>query len=753
MPSRRATLRSTVERDHIPRWWVAVATVAVALLHLWANGRIGHPSVVYDEPGYLGNARWIAGAGAGWEMPWSPRYAIGYPLVIAPLTRLFPDPAAQWRAILVLNALLLASVLPLLNVFAKRVLGTPARTALLVATVGAVVPAVVAASVSAIAENLVLPLVPLTVLATWAMCRPGSGWTRAGFGPCLVALYAAHPRFTVALPIGIAVLGWVGWRRLAPPVVLAANGALLLVGAIATRMLSNAVVSDRWDHVETLEGGPGDVLRLATTRTGLAELTWTAVGQAWYLAAGSLGLVVIGVAAALRSARTGRAIDDEDGGDNDTAPGRETGPPPDAAARTVALATVLVLAVAVFGVSVAFFARNQFRADHLVYGRHNDSFTPVWVAAAIAGLIHAGRRWTVAAAGGAAAVTAALFAVLLATREADAFGAEYSPFAVPALVRSVASNPSGVFWRATLAAVVGLAIVALVAGLIRRPRWLVGPLAVAAVWSGFGTVEGTDFFEGWWYAAWTAPEEVARLDVDTIAVDGRSADGFPALAYPFHLPGIRFTTYEPALGETPDQPFVLARLADEHLAETGARVVLLDHGGFYGEHGVEDGMALWVQPGPELDELADKGWLLPRGFPTGLPAEARHGTLEIVDLPDRVEVAPDGTVRLRVRGTHDGTGAPWPDQASYGRDGRVRIMADIRPLDDGLPEGARSGGELPRWIRPGETFDVDVGVRAVGRFLEPLPPGRYEVTLGIGQDDPAWFDPSPGASFEMTVTG
>lgn len=741
-----ATPTSPRGRDQVAWWWVAGATVAVALLHLWANHRIGHPSVVYDEAGYLGNARWIAGAGAGWEMPWSPRYAVGYPLLIAPLTRLFPDPAAQWRAILVLNAVLLASVLPLLHLVARRVLGAGGRTALLVATVGAVVPTVVAVSVSAIAENLVLPLVPLTVLATWAFGRPGApAWTRLWFGPCLVALYATHPRFTVVLPLGVVVLAWAAWRRLAPALIVAANGGLLLIGSLASYALSRAVVATRWDHVEALEGGPGDVLRLAGSRSGSAELLWTAVGQAWYQAAGSLGLVVIGVVVVVRTVRTGTPIDT-----TDDAPDHDD---PDVSARRLALVTLLALALAVLVVSVAFFARNQFRADHLVYGRHNDSFTPVWVTAAMVGLIGATRRQVLALVAVATSVTAALFAVLAATRDADAFGGVYSPFAVPALVRSVAGNPSGTYWRATLAAVVGLAVVALVAGLLRRPRWLAPPLAAAAVWSGFGTVHGTDFYEGWWYASWTAPEELARLDIDAISIDGRSADGFTALAYPFHLPDIRFTTYEPVLDETPDQVFVLARLDDEALAATGARIVLLDHGGFHADLGVDGGMALWVQPGPELDELERKGWLLPPGFPTGLPDAARRGTLEIVDAPDRVEVEPGGTVELTVRGRHDGSGSPWPDQASFGLDGRVRVMADIRSLGDDGVEGARSGGELPRWIRPGETFTIDAGVRAVGRYLEPLPPGRYSVTLGIGQDEPRWFVPSPDATFEMRVTG
>jgi len=246
---------------------------------------------------------------------------------------------------------------------------------------------------------------------------------------------------------------------------------------------------------------------------------------------------------------------------------------------------------------------------------------------------------------------------------------------------------------------------------------------------------------------------VERLDLEAITIDGRSGGGVPALAYPFHLPQVRFTTCEPSFGELPEEPYVLASTTDQHLDDIGARIVLLDLSGFYPESGLIDGMALWVQPGPELDRLEAEGALLPAAFPTGLPASARRASLEIVDQPVQVEIGPGDRLALQVWGRHTGTGSPWPDQASYGRDARVRIIADVQPLDEGLPQSTRSGGELPRWIRPGETFAAAVDVVAVDQMLEPLPPGRYRVTLGVGQDDPAWFSPSEATGFDMVVTG
>ena len=281
-------------------------------------------------------------------------------------------------------------------------------------------------------------------------------------------------------------------------------------------------------------------------------------------------------------------------------------------------------------------------------------------------------------------------------------------------------------------------------------------------------MDATEFFQGWTYAGWTAADEVTRLGVDAVTVDGRVAGGVPALSYPFHLPEVRFSTYESVLGEAPDEVYVLASTTDDHLAAVGARIALIDLSGFYPDAGVPEGVALWVQPGPELDRLEAEGALLPAGFPTGLPAEARRASLDVVGAPEVVEVAPGGVATFQLRGRHAGSGSPWPDQASYGRDARVRLVAEIRPEPEPEPEPAPDGGggdeevsgatthpvgELPHWVRPGDEFVAEVSVTAGGLGSDPLEPGRYRVTFGVGQGRPEWSSFAEQASVVLVVTG
>lgn len=745
---------------------VITITLALFAFHLWASWRIGGPSVVYDEAGYLGNARWLAG-GATWDMPTSPAYAAGYSLLLAPVMVVFDSPDAQWRAVLVVNAMLLASLFPVLVAVATKVLGARRRPALIGAALGAMAPAVVAAGVSAIAENLVLPLVALSVLAAWAMVqRPdggSAGWPY-GYGLTIAALVTTHPRFTAVVAIAAIALVVAVRRGVVTRRVALVNGASLAVLALLGRMLNAAVVSARWTEVEKLQGYPRRWLKFAQQPNGWGELALSVIGQAWYLAVGTLGLAVVGLLAAWRATRI------------DADPTASRAPVPDDRPRRFALGVTLASAAAVFATSVVFFAQNQFRADHWVYGRHNDSFSPLWILLAVTALL----GWRSDSARRvrrdlliAAAVTGATGAALIIWRDPTDLRSEFSPFAVPGLIRMVGDQPSGTFWKGTALGLVGAAFLALV---VAAMRWRQGSrdpaaatragvrgialagLGAVGLWfayAGFGVVAGTDRFETINSERWHAPADIDRFGIERLSIEGDTAKSLPMLTYPFNLPEVDVSTYSQASGEDPEGPFVLARLDDQARLANGDRVLLLDDGGFYAFWDVPIGLALWVMPGPEQDALLARGHLLPDPFPNPLPASARSVELDIVDdIPEQVRVAPGGRVMLTVTGRHTGSAAPWPDFDSYSGPARVRVVAEITPERTNGPDGARSGGELTQWVRPGESFDADVTVVAVDTVLQPLPPGRYRVRLGVGQDGADWFATGgPGAEFTMVVAG
>lgn len=748
---------------------MVIATAGLVLVHLWLSSRISGPSVVYDEAGYLGNARWLAGD-HHWSMPRSPAYAAGYPLLLSPLAALIDDAPTQFRAFLVVNAVLLALVYPALVVVLRRVLAVPARTAMIAAAGGALAAPVAAAGVSVIAENLVLPLVVVSVLAAWAMAAPAlPRWQRWGYGPVMAALYATHPRFTLTLVVAVGVLVVGVVRGRVTRSVGMVNAVTLAVGTLAARALNTWIVADRWREVEQLEGGPRDWMELLTSRAGIVELFDTSVGQLWYLAAGSLGLVVVGVGVVARSLRAptthhppGAAAEDAQRSPSDLADH----------ASTLALAHLLGCAAAVFVTSVAFFARNQFRIDHYVYGRHNDSFTAIFVAGALSFLLASERIRARATALVAAVLSVgALTLVLNLRRDPTDFDASYSAFAAPSIIRMVQVEPSWGFIAPALVAVGAIAAMVaavVIAGLLRPGAGsrLVLTAVVAmfpAGWflhNGLGVADGTASFHALNVDGWNAPRDLRRLGITSLAIDESAGGARPTLHYPFALPDVTVTTFDGSrVDAEPQGPVVLAPVDDARMAAEGARIALLDTGFLLHVLGAEGGLAVWVRPGPVQDRLGDEGALLPAAFPSALATEARRAGLTIVDPPaGPVRVAAGGRVPLAVRVEHRGVGEPWPDAASYDMAGRVQIAAHVTPVDPSGVEGARTGGELPRWMLPGDDAVAEVEVVAVGRFLQPLPPGRYRVELSVVQDAPdgsgeLWQTPGGhGASFTLDVT-
>ena len=109
---------------------------------------------------------------------------------------------------------------------------------------------------------------------------------------------------------------------------------------------------------------------------------------------------------------------------------------------------------------------------------------------------------------------------------------------------------------------------------------------------------------------------------------------------------------------------------------------------------------------------------------------------------------------VALNGRHRGRTSPWPDAASFNLPGRVQVVADIDPNTAGAPAGARSSGEIDRWLEPGDRFHAKVTIYALTPSLDSLPPGRYPVRIGISQAGERWFSSGGSeATLVLEVTG
>ena len=295
------------------RWVVLLALgwLVQAGLRVWFGREQFMPLANPDETAYLIAARVLAG-GPGADFSGSTLYQGGYPLLLTPVYWFTHDPDTVYHAVLVVNALISAAILPLGYLACRRLgLGRPAAYA--VAAVAALVPAGFFYSEYAMSDA-VFPVVTLAWLLTthtWLTATSLRGRCAAAAGSALLAgySYVVHSRGLVMLAGFAAVGAFIAWRRPDPPSArLAATpltrrlsvvvaGLTALVTAVAGWALNHHIsVAIYPDGTRSLSGQMRDRLHSVT---GIIHVLEMAAGQLWRLVLDSWGIAGLGLVAAL----------------------------------------------------------------------------------------------------------------------------------------------------------------------------------------------------------------------------------------------------------------------------------------------------------------------------------------------------------------------------------------------------------------------------------------------------------------------
>ena len=343
----------------VPRRLLLAGTVTFFVVRVLLTIPRTGPVVVADEVGYLTNARVLAG-GVDGQLSTAPFYHGGYSLLLAPLLAIFHNPETSYRLVLVLNALLSASLAPLVYLLLTRCFAVQPSAAVWPALAAAAYPSVTIYTQVAMSENLLLPLLVLWLLCAGSFLHAQTPSRRFAFAAataaCATWLWAAHGRMIVAVGLTIALFVLMLWRRSAVrPALLGL--AVVAVGLVAVHVLDHFLVTRNWDgHARSEVSG-----RLSTIESagGIGAFLRNLVGQSWYLAVATLGVLL---AAALPvDWRAWRS--------------RFT------ASRAV-LALLLLTGLGLLIESALSF-RTTDRPDMLVYGRYTDVVVPPLLALAL----------------------------------------------------------------------------------------------------------------------------------------------------------------------------------------------------------------------------------------------------------------------------------------------------------------------------------------------------------------------------------
>jgi hypothetical protein len=284
------------------RLWVILLTLGwlvQAGLRVWFSRQQFMPLANPDETAYLIAARVLAG-GPGADLSGSTLYQGGYPLLITPVYWFTSHPSTVYHAVLVINALISALVMPLGYVACRRLgLGRPA--AYVVATVAALVPAGFFYSEFAMTDA-VFPVVTLAWLLTthsWLTASSARVRYAAGVGSALLAAfaYAMHSRGLVMLA-GLAVVGaFIFWRQAAARLSVLAAAVTALVTAAGGWLLNHHISAALYP--EGARSLSGQIRQRLDSVNGAIHVLEMAAGQLWRLVLDSWGIAGIGLVAAL----------------------------------------------------------------------------------------------------------------------------------------------------------------------------------------------------------------------------------------------------------------------------------------------------------------------------------------------------------------------------------------------------------------------------------------------------------------------
>jgi len=325
------------------------------------------PILMADEAGYLGNARVLSG-GLELAMGSSPFYRPGYSLLLAPLVSLGAEPEATYTMVLILNAALAASLVPLLYLMLTRCFDVAPRLAVAGSIAGSAYPTVTAVAQVALSENALFPLTVLWLLCVaWLLRSAGSRALLAGLGTggCAAALWIVHGRMLVVLGLTAVALTALAIRRRIALAAAAAGFAALGVGLVAARLLNDFVVDRNWDgrHTDEIGATFGSLDDIGS----LLSVVRNAAGTSWYLLVATfgiigLGLTVDGPAMAARVRRRGWDI------------------------PTISMTLLLATAAGLIVVSAVWFV-DITRADEIVYGRYTEPVVPPLLAVGTVALV------------------------------------------------------------------------------------------------------------------------------------------------------------------------------------------------------------------------------------------------------------------------------------------------------------------------------------------------------------------------------
>jgi hypothetical protein len=580
--------------------------VAVHIRLSWATWQ---PTVFMDELGYLGNARFLAGAGRLPNLQGFTFYHFGYSLLIAPAFWISANPLVAYKAVVVINGLLLSLLYFCYYYVLRRLFAYAAGPSAAAALVGSLYPAYLLQANMAWSESALILFYGLSVATFGAFLIRRSVATAVVFGFITAYCYAIHPRALPLVPVAFLAIIVLAVRGRLPKLQAATALAALIVTFASVRAVNHHLKELGWAGTDALTDS--SLWAPLFAPGGLKYLLIAAAGQLLYLCQASYGLFTLGLLEGIRWLRSGRG------------PGIWTllDEPP---AAVVAFLMVTSLGI-LFASSVIMVGAipdpveevplDPVRGDHLIYGRYNEMFVGLYIVLGLASLqtIAATVRRSSRRIYGVLTGTAVLTLLVLGaggTRflERDYYMAVtiWGVFPVIRLVQFLPLSGWAILAQKLVLGIVSLVSLAVFWAATRRGyRLAAGVVGLCFLASAaFGYYGFVCNIQQGARSVLPLPDHVAQLGgISRICYD-MSYLQWPAYGgYQYLLPDVAFEQFHSDKDEIPSCPVVVSGSDWKDADRLGARLVFTEK---------DRNNALWVLPGEVQDRLPPSGPFLNR---------------------------------------------------------------------------------------------------------------------------------------------
>jgi len=271
--------------------------LALVVLHMLSGLQVEQPIILADELGYLGNARYLAGAAPLPDMRQTQFYHFGYSLLLLPAFWVFSDPLSIYKAVIVLNALLASALYFPLYLVLASFLEVPRSTARWIAFTCSLYPSLLLYSDLAWSENAFIPFYAVSVALFGKLIVSRTARDAFFFGVCTGFLYTIHPRGLPVLAVAAASLLLLALLRVLPKTPFLLGGAVMSGVFGVTRVVNGHLKATGWGG-----GGEFSATKLAgrlLPGPDSPALIENALGQLLYLFQASHGFFLVGLAAVI----------------------------------------------------------------------------------------------------------------------------------------------------------------------------------------------------------------------------------------------------------------------------------------------------------------------------------------------------------------------------------------------------------------------------------------------------------------------